>query len=460
MTERYTKLLRLSLIFVVTVAGYPSVAQNLIVNGSMYSSMKRSDLVAQGWYKYPNQPDYLNTPDINDDSGIAHIDPGWHWCCGVPTASPDGGTWQNVWDHENFAQTVYGLTIGTKYYFRFYYTSQGISTGSDEIGVYRPYPPAVTILGATGFSIPSGSILFQWSTYSGTLVATSDSIVIICSEGLYDGYIAYDGFYLGTVKPDHFLEVTAPESVTLCSGAGTATFMVQSDSATSYQWQTRGPDTWYNLNNGSGVSGSHSNTLLISNITDSMNRTEYRCEITSSCCNAVSAEAFLYVAPLPKPVMKINTEVPDICGNASIIISTDSFYHDYLWNDNSRNQSLQVSKPGTYWVEVTDSNNCRGRDSIQIYPCEKFVAPNAFTPNGDGKNDVFKPAFYGPVANYTLAIYNRWGKMIFISRDPGKGWDGTVSGVPQPDDAYVWDCRFQFVGNKPDHKSGTVVLVR
>jgi gliding motility-associated-like protein len=111
-------------------------------------------------------------------------------------------------------------------------------------------------------------------------------------------------------------------------------------------------------------------------------------------------------------------------------------------------------------VQVTDSNNCEGRDSIQILPCEKMVVSNAFTPNGDGINDVFKPAFYGAVVNYTFTIYNRWGQMIFKTSDPGKGWDGTMSGVSVPDDTYVWNCQFQFQGYKPDHKEGTVVLIR
>jgi gliding motility-associated-like protein len=191
-----------------------------------------------------------------------------------------------------------------------------------------------------------------------------------------------------------------------------------------------------------------------------LNNTQYRCRVTSSCCTALSTPAILLVEPLPNPVLKINTDVPDICGLASIVISTDSFYRYYLWNDNSKKQNLQVTRAGTYWVEVTDSNNCSGKDSIQIYPCEKIVAPNAFTPNGDGINDVFKPVIYGTVVNYTLTIYNRWGQMIFKSRDQGRGWDGTLSGVPQRGDTYVWNCLYQLSGNKPDHKSGTVILIR
>jgi gliding motility-associated-like protein len=423
------------------------------------NSIVTSDIVAPGWYKYPDLTSSVNTPDINDSTGILQSSPGWVWWGGTPVASPDGGTWQNVWFDESFAQTIYGLTIGTTYYFRYYYASQGISTGPLGAAALMPYAPAVTILGATGYSNPSSGNLFVWSTYSGSLVATADSITIICAEGRFNGYIAYDGFYLGTNQPVSFLEVTAPDSVTVC-GSGDAKFSVQSAGGVSYQWQSGPGLTWDNVSDGTGVSGSKTNTLLVPNVTTALNNTQYRCLVTSSCCTAFSAPAVLLVAPIPKPALKINTAVPDICGLTSIIISTDSFYHDYLWNDNSKNQSLKVTFAGLYWVEVTDSNNCKGRDSITIQPCEKFVVPNAFTPNGDGLNDVFKPAIYGTAVNYTMIIFNRWGQMIFKSSDPGKGWDGTLSGVLQPEGTYVWNCQFQLLGNKPDHKSGTVVLIR
>jgi gliding motility-associated-like protein len=424
----------------------------------MNSTIIRSNTLAPGWYKYPNQPYYDNTPDINDSAEPVHVDPGWVWWDGKPVASPDHGTWANVWKHENFAQTIYGLTIGTTYYFRYYYASQGIGTVAWAVPAVQPYAPDVTVIGATGYANPSSSKLFEWSTYSGALIATSDSITIICSEGKFDGYIAYDGFYLGKNQPDNFLEVKSPDSVTLC-GSGNASFTVQSDAGASYQWQT-GYYDWVNVNDREGVIGSQTNTLFVRNTTTALNQTEYRCVVTTSCCSAVSSPALLVVAPLPKPVLKINPNELDICGMTSLVISTDSFYHDYLWNDNSRSQKLDVTHPGTYWVEVTDSNNCKGRDSITILPCEKLAIPNAFTPNGDGINDVFRPTVYGTLLHYTLTIYDRWGHMIFRSSNPGKGWDGTLSGVLQPNGTYVWNCQYQLLGNKPDHKSGTVILIR
>ena len=445
--ERYNKLLRIGLILILSVFGYRSAAQNLIVNGSMNCNIERSDTVAPGWYKYPNQPSYLNTPDINDSAEILHCSPGWVWWGGTPVASPDGGTWQNVWRVENFAQTISGLTIGTIYYFRYYYASQGISTGPPSAGALQPYAPDVTIIGATGYSNPSSGKLFEWNSYSGSLVATSNSIVIICSEGRFDGYIAYDGFYLGKNQPDNFLEVKAPDSVALC-GTGDASFRVQSAAGLSYQWQSGLGYTWDDVSDGGGVSGSHTNTLFVSNVTAALNNMQYRCRVTSSCCTTLSAPALLLVAPLPNPVLKINADVPDICESTSITITTDSGYKNYLWNNNSNNMSLTVNQPGVYWVEVTDSNNCKGRDSINILSCEKVFFPNAFTPNNDGLNDVFKPTIFGALADYKLNIYNRFGQLIFQTSDPSKGWNGTLSGIPQLGGVYVWICLYGLLSGK------------
>ena len=58
-----------------------------------------------------------------------------------------------------------------------------------------------------------------------------------------------------------------------------------------------------------------------------------------------------------------------------------------------------------------------------------FYVPTAFTPNGDGRNDVFRPVVYGIAVEYNFIVYNRWGQKVFISNTPGEGWDGTISGT-------------------------------
>lgn len=85
--------------------------------------------------------------------------------------------------------------------------------------------------------------------------------------------------------------------------------------------------------------------------------------------------------------------------------------------------------------------------------------PNAFTPNGDGKNDVFYVNAYG-VDLMDLRIFNRFGQLIFESANPSFGWDGTYRGVPQPMDAYAYTLLIKFSDGKQVKSSGNVTLIR
>jgi gliding motility-associated-like protein len=71
-----------------------------------------------------------------------------------------------------------------------------------------------------------------------------------------------------------------------------------------------------------------------------------------------------------------------------------------------------------------------------------FRIPNAFTPDGDGLNDVFRPLLECPEGEYTMEVYNRWGQRIFTSNDPEVGWDGRVNNNAAPVDVYVWLLHF------------------
>jgi gliding motility-associated-like protein len=85
--------------------------------------------------------------------------------------------------------------------------------------------------------------------------------------------------------------------------------------------------------------------------------------------------------------------------------------------------------------------------------------PNAFTPNGDGKNDVFYVNAYG-VDLMDLRIFNRFGQLIFESANPSFGWDGTYKGVPQPMDAYAYTLLIKFSDGKQVKSSGNITLIR
>ena len=91
-----------------------------------------------------------------------------------------------------------------------------------------------------------------------------------------------------------------------------------------------------------------------------------------------------------------------------------------------------------------------------IPPLSVFI-PNAFTPNGDGINDTFGVKGEG-IKKFTMRVFDRWGEVIFESRNPKQQWDGTYQGKPAQSDVYVY--QFTAVGEKSETRSGSVTLVR
>jgi gliding motility-associated-like protein len=59
-----------------------------------------------------------------------------------------------------------------------------------------------------------------------------------------------------------------------------------------------------------------------------------------------------------------------------------------------------------------------------------------------------------------LAIYDRWGQLVYLSKNASQGWHGEIDGKPQPAGLYVWNCRYQLQKKKAESKSGTVLLIR
>jgi gliding motility-associated-like protein len=211
---------------------------------------------------------------------------------------------------------------------------------------------------------------------------------------------------------------------------------------------------WAYLSDGEPYSGTHTDRLAISNATQGKDNYQYRCFIKGGTCPVYSSPAALTVLPLPIPSLEVNAASPQICSGDSIAITAGSDYQTFLWNNSSNNSTITVNQPGDYWVEVTDSNNCSGKGSITILSCENFYIPNAFTPNGDGINEMFKPVISGNIINYEFNIYSRWGQLVFQSTDLTKGWDGYANGFLQNSGIFVWNCSFRVEGQKQKIKRG------
>ncbi len=136
---------------------------------------------------------------------------------------------------------------------------------------------------------------------------------------------------------------------------------------------------------------------------------------------------------------------------------------NYLWSTGQTTPSISITSPGEYFLQVTDTNACVGLDSISIKDstCPEYLyLPTAFTPNGDGKNDLFRPLFAGATSSFKFAIYDRWGRSVFESANPSEGWDGITGGKPQPTGVYVWICVYTLYQRPQRVQKGTVVLIR
>ena len=84
---------------------------------------------------------------------------------------------------------------------------------------------------------------------------------------------------------------------------------------------------------------------------------------------------------------------------------------------------------------------------LQKIRAKGVFVPNAFTPNHDGRNEIFRPLVFGQLVKYRFMIFNRWGQKIFETEDSLQGWDGT-SEENFREHAFAWMLTYQFVNKK------------
>jgi gliding motility-associated-like protein len=136
-------------------------------------------------------------------------------------------------------------------------------------------------------------------------------------------------------------------------------------------------------------------------------------------------------------------------------------------NPSNASTNANPTATGRYTVEVTDANGCKDTAQVLITVLEPVCAepfvfiPRAFSPNGDGTNEkVFVRSDYLIDNGFEFAIYNRWGELVFLTRDRKEGWDGTHRGAAVCPDVYAYYVRGVCRKNEQFFVKGNITVLK
>jgi gliding motility-associated-like protein len=155
--------------------------------------------------------------------------------------------------------------------------------------------------------------------------------------------------------------------------------------------------------------------------------------------------------------------------SGSIILDAGNPGAGYEWSTGATSQNILMEnlKKDTLVSVVVSNNGCISEDErmirVEPAPISRAFVPNAFTPDGDGYNDTFYPVLAN-VEEAEFMVFDRWGRMMFRSRDQDLRWDGRCGTAVCPDGVYVWkliyDARLEDERMERKVETGTVALIR
>ncbi|MBL4716187.1 MAG: gliding motility-associated C-terminal domain-containing protein, partial [Bacteroidia bacterium] len=195
--------------------------------------------------------------------------------------------------------------------------------------------------------------------------------------------------------------------------------------------------------------------------------TTYTVTVNGAKCDVINDEVVIVVHPLPDA--DAGSDVTIARGSSTQLIATGGVMYGWSPGDGLNNISIfdPVATPDSttsYIVMVTDVYDCVNTDTVIITVVAPTVwTPSAFTPNGDGQNDVFYArGEKSGIINFKFRIFNKWGDVVFYSEDIDIGWDGykIVTREELPEGAYIYNVQGEKSTGESVNISGVVNLIR
>jgi gliding motility-associated-like protein len=186
-------------------------------------------------------------------------------------------------------------------------------------------------------------------------------------------------------------------------------------------------------------------------------------------CPALSIRDTITISVTPD--VHIDIDEAPLCENEIITLRTQEAQGNaYQWSpkeyfpsgDSSATVTVKVVAPGTIYLNVVNANGCNAGDSIELKPehCCYVMIPSAFSPNGDGLNDVFKINSNTIQELKQFSVYNRWGERVFSTINQSSGWDGSYKNKPADPGVYFYYLDYNCSNGMKFIKKGDVTLIR
>lgn len=268
-----------------------------------------------------------------------------------------------------------------------------------------------------------------------------------------------------------------------CKGSASVTIKLAQPVSLSYspavdvcigkqaQLSSSGADLYQWINTTAGLS----NTTIANPVVNAAATTTYTLVgYDQYRCYTDTGQVTVHVQPLPAvdagPDQQVNVgeETRLVTSGSGDITRWQWTPADYLGCSSCASPVVKPYSTKEYTVTVFNKYNCQASDQVKVTAiCPNSVAyiPNAFTPNGDGLNDVFRIPPVGVSKIHFFRIYNNWGQIIFEKKDffpadPAGEWDGRLKGVALPAGVYIYHAEMECAAGERFQKKGTVTLIR